>query len=70
VQRTVLEDAQRTLTRREVLAAWPEDHAKPNAATLWAWLARAVAAGLVAQDGAGRKSTPDASDTSDSPAGR
>jgi hypothetical protein len=58
VLRTVLEDARRKLTRREVLAAWPEDHARPDAATLWKWLERAVAAGLAARDGAGRKAAP------------
>jgi hypothetical protein len=58
VLRTVLEDTRHKLTRREVLAAWPQDHPKPDAATLWKWLERAVAAGLVARDGAGRKAAP------------
>jgi hypothetical protein len=55
VLRTVLEDAHRKLTPREVLAAWPEDHPKPVAATVWRWLERAVADGRAA-GGAGRRS--------------
>ena len=41
-----------------MLAEWPADYDKPDPATLWKWLERAVAAGLVAQDGAGRRREP------------
>jgi hypothetical protein len=58
VLRTVLEDARRKLTRRQALEAWPEDYPKPAVATLWTWLERAVAAGLVAREGVGRKNAP------------
>ncbi|MCI0456484.1 MAG: AAA family ATPase [Gemmataceae bacterium] len=56
--RMVLEDANGKLTRREILAEWPEDFDKPNPATVWEWLQRAVAQGLVSQEGTGRKNDP------------
>jgi hypothetical protein len=58
VLRTVLEDASRKLTRLEVLSQWPQDHPKPSPQALWNWLERAVAAGLVGRDGAGRRNAP------------
>lgn len=56
--RMVLEDANGKLTRREILAEWPEDFAKPNPATVWEWLQKAVAQGWVCQEGTGRKNDP------------
>jgi hypothetical protein len=56
--RTVLEDAPQKLTRRDILAEWPPDFARPQPATLWRWLDGAVQRGLVACEGAGRKSDP------------
>jgi hypothetical protein len=58
VLRMVLEDASQELTRRDILDDWPEDFAKPNSGTLWRWLGRAVAAGLVQSAGTGRKADP------------
>ena len=58
VLRMVLEDAEVKLTRRGVLAQWPEDHPRPSPVTLWRWLERAVAAGHVSQSGAGRRYDP------------
>jgi AAA domain len=58
VLRTVLEDATHKLTRQEVQRQWPQDHAAPGLTLLWEWLDRAVAAGLVARDGLGRRSSP------------
>ena len=58
VLRIVLEDASRKLTRLEVLSEWPQDHLKPSAPALWNWLERAVGAGLVAREGAGRRNAP------------
>ena len=54
----VLEDARRQLTRREILADWPPDFEAPARVTLWKWLERAVAQGLVCQEGTGRKNDP------------
>jgi hypothetical protein len=58
VLRQVLEDARERLTRQQILAEWPEDHPAPGLTQLWAWLDRAVAAGLVERTGAGRKREP------------
>jgi hypothetical protein len=58
VLRLVLEDARRKLTRREVRAQWPEDYAAPSLTVLWRWLERAVAAGLAARSGSGRRRDP------------
>lgn len=55
---SVLEDAPKKLTRREVLASWPQDHPKPNEVTVWKWLERAVAAGRVLREGSGRANDP------------
>jgi hypothetical protein len=56
--RVVLEDAPQKLSRQDVLAEWPPDFERPNAATLWRWLDRAVRSGLVAREGTGRKADP------------
>jgi AAA domain len=58
VLRQVLEDAGHRLTRKQVLANWPDDHPAPGKSHLANWLERAVAAGLAARDGAGRKRDP------------
>jgi len=51
-------DAGRNLTRKEVLAAWPENLPRPGAATLWKWLDRAVQNEMIAWAGTGRKNDP------------
>jgi hypothetical protein len=58
VLRSVLEEAERKLTREQILGYWPKDHAKPCSMTLWRWLKHAVAARLVCQDGLGRRREP------------
>jgi hypothetical protein len=58
VLRAVLEDAPRKLTRQEVLEEWPPDHPRPDPATVWEWLERAVELGQVLRDGRGRKNDP------------
>src|SRR5262245_20084902 len=58
VLRLVLEDARRRLTRREVRDQWPEDYAAPGLTILWRWLEQAVAAGLAARSGSGRRYDP------------
>jgi hypothetical protein len=55
VLRLVLEEARRTLTRREVRDEWPEDYPKPGLTILWRWLERAVADGLVLRSGRRRE---------------
>jgi AAA domain len=56
--RMVLEDASERLTRRQVRDQWPPDFERPSDMSLWRWLERAVAAGLVCRDGTGRKNAP------------
>lgn len=58
VLRGVLEDATYKLTRREIVKLWPQDYPRPNDETLWRWLDRAVASGLVERCGAGRRNLP------------
>jgi hypothetical protein len=55
--RAVLAAAHWKLTRREITAAWPGD-ARPADKSLRSWLERAVARGLVRQEGAGCKEAP------------
>jgi hypothetical protein len=45
-------------TRQEILEDWPADYDKPEPITLWRWLSRAVAQGIVRQDGTGRSRDP------------
>jgi hypothetical protein len=54
----VLEDARDKRTRQQLRADWPEDFSCPSEATLYRWLLRAIAAGLVCQEGTGRKADP------------
>jgi hypothetical protein len=54
----VLEDAVEKLTRQEILEQWPSDFVKPDQATVWRCLQRAVADGRVRQEGTGRKTDP------------
>jgi hypothetical protein len=58
VLRTVLLGASGRLTRAEILAEWPVVEAKPDEATLWRWLERAVAEGTVRRAGKGRRHSP------------
>jgi hypothetical protein len=56
--RLVLAHAPQKLTRLDILAEWPPDFEKPNAASLWRFLDRAVERGLVACEGSGHKADP------------
>ena len=56
--RLVLQDARGKATRQQLLDDWPEDFPCPHGSTLLRWLQRAVAAGLVCQEGSGRRSDP------------
>jgi len=49
--RALLAAAGGKLTRKEILLDWPEGVELPNEVTLWRWLERAVAQGLVGQHG-------------------
>jgi hypothetical protein len=53
-----LTEAQSKLTRQEILDNWSPDYSKPDATTLWRWLSRAVAGGIVRQEGTGRPRDP------------
>jgi hypothetical protein len=53
-----LTEAHRKLTRQEILDNWSEDYHKPEETTLWRWLSRAVAQGIVRQEGAGHPHDP------------
>lgn len=37
---------------------WPEELDKPDDATLWRWLDRAVNQGMVTQEGSGKRGSP------------
>jgi hypothetical protein len=54
----VLADAAGKRTRAELLEGWPADYKKPDAATLWRWLDRAVKDGRVMASGTGRANSP------------
>jgi AAA domain len=53
----ILRAADRKLSRREILTAWPADP-KPDDVTLYRWLERAVAEGKLQRDGHGRRGRP------------
>jgi hypothetical protein len=54
----VLEATNKKLTRAQILDQWPADYAKPQPATLWKWLDRAVRDGRVRVEGTGRRKSP------------
>jgi hypothetical protein len=54
----VLDEADRKKTRKEILYLWPDDHPKPDPATLWRWLDRAVVDERVLCAGRGRRNDP------------
>jgi AAA domain len=56
--RLILMDAPQKLTRDDILAEWPPDSDAPKATSLWRLLRRAVERGLIACEGAGRRSDP------------
>jgi hypothetical protein len=54
----VLTAACTKMTRQEILNNWSADYDKPDGTTLWRWLTRAVAQGVLRQEGTGRSSDP------------
>jgi hypothetical protein len=54
----VLEGATTKKTRQEILDNWLADYDKPEPLTLWRWLSRAVAQGVLRQEGTGRAHDP------------
>ncbi|MFL5338743.1 MAG: AAA family ATPase [Gemmataceae bacterium] len=55
---TVLAGADEKLSRGEILERWPVVEVRPNEATLWRWLERAVADGRVQRCGNGYRGRP------------
>lgn len=55
--RDVLTVAEKRLTRKQILAAWPDTH-RPSEATLWRWLERAKSLLRVQEDGQGGRHDP------------
>jgi hypothetical protein len=51
----VFEDADRELTRDDILAQWPADFTPPKAPTLWTWIDEAYKRGLILYQGTGRR---------------
>jgi hypothetical protein len=56
--RAVLGEAPYKLTRQEIGKSWPDGVERPDEVSLWRWLERAVAQGLVCRDGTGHRSAP------------
>ena len=56
--RAVLSEARNKQTRKEILGEWPPDHDRPGEVTLWRWLERAIARGLVSRAGSGTRKEP------------
>lgn len=54
----ILAAAGEPLTRQEIRTQWPEGMPKPNSATLWRWLDRAVEMELAGREGNGTKTVP------------
>jgi hypothetical protein len=54
----ILDEATRKLTRKEIVALWPAERPRPDPATVWRWLDRAVADGLVRHEGEGTRRSP------------
>lgn len=53
----LLRQADRELSRDEILAGWPAED-RPDAVALYRWLRRAVEHGLLRQDGPGKSKNP------------
>jgi len=54
----VLAEAEKPLSRQDILRAWPDSAAAPAKHTLWKWLDRTVREGLVLKDGRGTRREP------------
>jgi hypothetical protein len=54
----LLANAERSLTRRELLRRWPDSFVQPSKLTLWRWLDRVVKEGRVEQTGLGSRKEP------------
>ncbi|MFL5330098.1 MAG: AAA family ATPase [Gemmataceae bacterium] len=58
VIRWVLADANKKMTRDEILKNWPETRLKPHRVTLWEWLEAAHQNGSLARSGRGQRNDP------------
>jgi hypothetical protein len=56
--KSVLENSEGRMSRREILRAWPESALPPAKLTLWKWLDRAVKERRVQREGAGHRRDP------------
>ena len=56
--RSLLEQADRPLTRRDILRSWPDTAVAPSKLTLWKWLGRAVEEDRLVQNGLGTRKDP------------
>jgi hypothetical protein len=54
----ILEGAPKKLARAQIARRWPPDVEAPPDVTLWRWLDRAVAQGLLLREGTGRRGDP------------
>jgi hypothetical protein len=54
----ILDDATQKLTRKEIVEQGPAGRPRPAPETVWRWLDRAVADGLVRHDGEGTRHSP------------
>jgi hypothetical protein len=54
----IFDEATRKLTRKEIVKHWPAESPRPDPATVWRWLDRAVADGLVRYEGEGTRYSP------------
>jgi hypothetical protein len=54
----ILHEATETLTRQQIYDRWPQDYPKPDPTTLWRWLAKGLAQGIIRQSGTGRPNDP------------
>jgi hypothetical protein len=55
---SLLESAEKPLTRRDIFRAWPDSAAAPSKMTLWKWLSECVKDGKVLQHGHGNRKEP------------
>jgi len=55
---TLLYSAEKRLTRRDILRAWPDSAAAPSKMTLWKWLSECAKDGKVLQHGCANRKDP------------
>ncbi|MFL5243844.1 MAG: hypothetical protein ACJ8FY_17215 [Gemmataceae bacterium] len=58
VLQTLLERADKPLTRRDIFRAWPDSAAAPSKITLWRWLSDCIKDGRILHNGGGNRKDP------------